>query len=104
MTFHIFLLQEDEDVEKNDEIIIPDNNIPPVSTFDEAFRSEVTELWSSGQGDRQTNIEMDSAKEELVRNAMANFSLPLSAIPPWAKHIPEEEWKQQLIIQINLKK
>lgn len=97
-------MQEDENVEENNEMTLPDSNIPVVSTFDHAFRTEVTELWSSTHSNRQTNIEMDSAKEELVRNAMANFSLPLSAIPPWAKHIPEEEWKQQLISQINLKK
>lgn len=102
--FIIFFVQDSSSSEENNEVIIPSSNIPAVSTFDQALRSEVSELWSTAHSSRLPNIEMDCAKEELIRNALANFTLPSSAIPSWAKDIPEEEWKQQLIQQINLKK
>ena len=34
---------------------------------------------------------------ESIKKAMSGFSLPTSAVPEWAKHIPEDIWKSELI-------
>jgi hypothetical protein len=44
---------------------------------------------------------MGSQQVEQVKAAMANFSLPASAIPGWASAVPEEQWKQQLLNRIQ---
>ncbi len=33
----------------------------------------------------------------LIKSVMMNIQLPSSAIPEWAKKIPEEKWKQPLV-------
>ncbi len=38
-----------------------------------------------------------------IKAAMSGFSLPSSAIPEWAKHIPENIWKSKLIDGIRTK-
>lgn len=61
--------------------------------------AELREVWSgSSNGD---SIEMGSERAEEVKAAMANFALPLSAIPDWASAVPEEQWKQQLLDRIQ---
>ena len=61
--------------------------------------AELREVWSgSSNGD---SIEMGSEWVEEVRAAMANFALPLSAVPDWASAVPEEQWKQQLLDRIQ---
>ncbi|PNF16766.1 hypothetical protein B7P43_G00885 [Cryptotermes secundus] len=68
-------------------------------SFENERRSELREVWSgSSHGD---SIEMGSEQAERVRAAMANFSLPASAIPSWASAVPEEQWKQQLLDRIQ---
>lgn len=67
--------------------------------FENERRAELKEVWSgSSNGD---SIEMGSERAEEVRAAMANFALPLSAVPDWASAVPEEQWKQQLLDQIH---
>uniref|UniRef100_A0A023G751 Male-enhanced antigen 1 n=1 Tax=Amblyomma triste TaxID=251400 RepID=A0A023G751_AMBTT len=36
------------------------------------------------------------AQIQAIQAAMAGFELPSSHVPPWAKDVPEEEWKQCL--------
>jgi hypothetical protein len=68
-------------------------------SFENERRSELREVWSgSSRGD---SIEMGSEQAERVTAAMANFSLPASAIPGWASAVPEEQWKQQLLDRIQ---
>lgn len=67
--------------------------------FENERHAELKEVWSgSSNGD---SIEMGSERAEEVRAAMANFALPLSAIPDWASAVPEEQWKQQLLDRIQ---
>ena len=33
----------------------------------------------------------------LIKSVMRNIQLPSSAIPEWAKKIPEDKWKQPLV-------
>lgn len=37
-----------------------------------------------------------AAQIQAIQAAMAGFELPSSHVPPWAKDVPEEEWKQCL--------
>ena len=34
---------------------------------------------------------------EEIKQAMSGFSLPSSSIPQWAKQVPEDVWKNELI-------
>lgn len=36
------------------------------------------------------------AQIQAIQTAMAGFELPSSHVPPWARDVPEEEWKQCL--------
>jgi hypothetical protein len=67
--------------------------------FENERRAELREIWSGlSSGD---SIEMGNERAEEVKAAMANFALPVSAIPEWASAVPEEQWKQQLLDQIQ---
>nr|XP_037271988.1 male-enhanced antigen 1-like [Rhipicephalus microplus] len=39
---------------------------------------------------------LGQAQIQAIQAAMAGFELPSSHLPPWAKDVPEEEWKQCL--------
>lgn len=39
---------------------------------------------------------LGQAQIQAIQAAMAGFELPSSHVPPWAKDVPEEEWKQCL--------
>lgn len=45
-----------------------------------------------------------SAQVELVRRAMAGFSLPAINIPEWAKDLSEDEWQKTLETTVQKKK
>lgn len=61
--------------------------------------SETIEVWSSPHN--RSNIDMDADKINQVKSMMASFTLPVTAIPEWAKAISEEQWKEQLIGRIK---
>ena len=50
-------------------------------------------VWSSPQEDR---LSLDGNKVEEIKSVMASFTLPQSAIPPWAQNISDEDWKNQI--------
>ncbi|OAD60111.1 hypothetical protein WN48_06577 [Eufriesea mexicana] len=60
---------------------------------------ETVEVWSTSYN--RSNIDMDADKINQVKSMMASFTLPISAIPEWAKAISEEQWKEQLIGRIK---
>ena len=39
----------------------------------------------------------------LIKSVMTNIQLPSSAIPEWAKKIPEDKWKQPLVSALQQK-
>ncbi|XP_076767040.1 male-enhanced antigen 1 [Xylocopa sonorina] len=61
--------------------------------------SETIEVWSPPYN--RSNIDMDADKINQVKSMMASFTLPITAIPEWARAISEEQWKQQLIGRIK---
>ncbi len=49
------------------------------------------------------NIVLDPSKIDLISNIMSNINLPSNFTPDWAKSIPEQIWKKNLIENINAK-
>ncbi|KAG8228305.1 hypothetical protein J437_LFUL007023 [Ladona fulva] len=45
--------------------------------------------------------EMDPELMEQVKTAMSGFTLPLTAVPNWAFHVPEEEWRSHLVERMH---
>lgn len=91
---------EDEYEEGNENSIIDRNSGGYFPEIEPIHRTLVQEVWS-GPPPEHVDIEMDSAKANEVKLAMANFTLPSSSIPDWAANIPEEQWKEQLINRIQ---
>lgn len=42
-----------------------------------------------------------SDKADLIKSAMKNFVLPVSACPDWAKQVPEDKWKEHLLSKLK---
>ena len=57
-------------------------------------------MLQSFQEDVKREITLTSDKVDTIKDAMKNFTLPLAAIPPWAKDISEDDWKSKLISKI----
>ena len=49
------------------------------------------------------NILLDTNKTAEILNVMNNFKLPPTSIPTWAKEIPEDQWKNDLLQKIRLR-
>ncbi|XP_033315099.1 male-enhanced antigen 1 [Bombus bifarius] len=73
--------------------------ISPILESQNDCMSETIEVWSSPHN--RSNIDMDADKINQVKSMMASFTLPVTAIPEWAKAISEEQWKEQLIGRIK---
>ena len=52
--------------------------------------------------DHKDKINLDGSKVESIKTAMAQFSLPDTSIPPWAKRMSDVEWadmvKKKLVV------
>ncbi|KAM3964171.1 uncharacterized protein ACR2FA_001652 [Aphomia sociella] len=88
----------DEDPENNEERHAVNNHVPPIESMDTTLAREV---WSTPPAD---SIQMDNERAQQVMTAMANFALPQTSIPDWAKSITEEQWKQTLNDRIEILK
>lgn len=49
------------------------------------------------------SISLDSSKISLISDIMSNIKLPLNSTPEWAKSLPEQVWKKNLIENLNAK-
>lgn len=75
----------------------PDNKVPvhlQVPDLPKAKKDDI--LWNH-PAPEMDRLQLDSAQLSKVKSAMAGFQLPRANIPDWARHIPEDEWKQQLV-------
>lgn len=54
---------------------------------------EQAAIWNSPKIDR---FNLDGSKVEEIKSVMASFTLPQSAIPPWAQNLSDEDWKNQV--------
>lgn len=50
------------------------------------------------------DILLDETKSKQIVNLMSQFRLPESSIPEWAKQMPEDKWKKNLLDSLNAKK
>ncbi|KAG0714867.1 Retrovirus-related Pol polyprotein from type-1 retrotransposable element R2 [Chionoecetes opilio] len=56
---------------------------------------ETAVMWNSNLP-APDRLQLDCGKVEQIKSAMASFTLPQSAIPPWAQNLSDEEWKSQV--------
>lgn len=49
-------------------------------------------------------IHLDESTSRQINNLMQNFKLPDASIPTWAKLVPEDVWKKNLLDCLNAKK
>ena len=80
---------EQEVCTDNDDDLQTETSQDDNGTFAEASASTA---FSSTQ-----NTQMGEDEINLIKSVMRNIQLPSSAIPEWAKKIPEEKWKQPLV-------
>lgn len=85
---------DDSDNEFHNAEIIPEPQAPcPEAEIER-------EVWSAPRP-TELNIELDTTKTEQILSAMAAILLPTSAIPDWAQNVPEEKWKEDLLVKIR---
>ncbi|GJQ87615.1 hypothetical protein Trydic_g17443 [Trypoxylus dichotomus] len=90
---------DDQEIAVHEEHVIEDipdtasATLPPLTRMEDTL---VQEVWS-GTPASVVDITMDKEKEEEVKQAMLNITLPPSSIPAWANMVPEEEWKDHLM-------
>ncbi len=68
---------------------------------DQLFEADVFERKNTLEPEE---IHLDEAKSQQINNLMSNFKLPDSSVPEWAKLVPEDVWKQNLLDSLNAKK
>lgn len=76
------------------------NDLPKIRSIDEEVESEV---WGQPRP-KELEIILDTSKTEQILTAMSAIKLPVSAIPGWAKDVPEESWKNDLLQRIRDRK
>lgn len=74
-----------------------DQDPPTIYSFETDFFERKSCLESE-------EIVVDDAKSKQISQLMSGFKLPESSIPDWAKHVPENVWKQNLLESIQAKK
>ncbi|XP_058817896.1 uncharacterized protein LOC131681205 [Topomyia yanbarensis] len=58
------------------------------------------DVWNAPRPE-ELNIELDGAKSNQILNVMAAIQLPNLSVPDWAKGIPEDKWKEDLLLRIR---
>lgn len=99
---------EDDDVDTVESIkgsteepsLCEGNEFPKITTVDQEVESEV---WGQPRP-KELEIPLDTNKTEQILTAMATIKLPNTAIPNWAKDVPEESWKNDLLQRIRERK
>lgn len=84
----------------DEEPAVPASNVPSITTCDQEIQREI---WAVPRPPN-ANIDLDTSKTETIMHIMSGFALSSSIIPPWAKEIPEQEWKEDLLQRIRQRK
>ncbi|XP_058057505.1 uncharacterized protein LOC131208700 isoform X2 [Anopheles bellator] len=58
------------------------------------------DVWNAPRPD-ELNIDIDANKAAEIVTVMASIKLPTTAVPDWARGVPEEEWKENLLQRIR---
>ncbi|CAB4043280.1 male-enhanced antigen 1 [Paramuricea clavata] len=104
---YISLAQNEDDVVNNDieqaeqeastESTDDSDEKPTVNPQDCEEHETVAEVSTSSAFSSTQNSQMGEDEINLIKSVMRNIQLPSSAIPEWAKKIPEDKWKQPLV-------
>ncbi|XP_060530799.1 uncharacterized protein LOC132704660 [Cylas formicarius] len=73
-----------------------------LSAIEPAGVSVSRDVWSYPPP-KESDIELSDSKIDEVKQVMQSVLLPPTAVPEWAKNIPEEKWKEHLINKIQNK-
>ncbi|XP_001357013.3 uncharacterized protein [Drosophila pseudoobscura] len=74
-----------------------DPNMPPIESSDIEIERQV---WNEPRP-QELQMELDKTRTEQILKAMSTISLPNITVPDWAKGVPEERWKLELLERIN---
>ncbi|VDM34711.1 unnamed protein product [Hydatigera taeniaeformis] len=58
-------------------------------------------LWRTPMGEDDRRIPLSEEKAAEIKACLRDFKLPDANLPLWAKQIPEEVWKQQLLLHLS---
>uniref|UniRef100_A0A182NEA5 Menorin-like domain-containing protein n=1 Tax=Anopheles dirus TaxID=7168 RepID=A0A182NEA5_9DIPT len=91
-------MENDQDLEAMD---TPENEPIGLDTAN-TINAELlnVDVWNAPRPN-ELSIEIDSSKAAEIVNVMAGIKLPTMAVPEWARGIPEEEWKENLLQRIR---
>jgi hypothetical protein len=80
----------------------------PVKTSSESLLPTLnlleTDVFKNRQSLECEDISIDDNKSREITNLMSDFKIPEQNVPQWAKEIPEDLWKRNLISTLNCKK
>ncbi|EDW45492.1 uncharacterized protein LOC6617351 [Drosophila sechellia] len=74
-----------------------DPNMPDIEPADVEIERQV---WSEPRP-RELQMDLDKTRTEQILKAMSTITLPNITVPEWAKGVPEEHWKHELLDRIN---
>ncbi|EDW03342.1 uncharacterized protein LOC6562414 [Drosophila grimshawi] len=82
------------------EVIYGDPNMPSIESADAEIERQV---WNEPRP-QELQMELDKMRTEQILKAMSKITLPNVTIPDWAKGVPEERWKLELLERIQTRK
>ncbi|XP_017061093.1 uncharacterized protein LOC108101303 [Drosophila ficusphila] len=74
-----------------------DPNMPDIEPADVEIERQV---WSEPRP-RELEMDLDRTRTDQILKAMSTITLPNIQVPDWAKGVPEERWKHELLDRIN---
>ncbi|XP_058454633.1 uncharacterized protein LOC131432407 [Malaya genurostris] len=89
---------KDNDTESNEMIV--SHNVSTSSAYQSNPDFFNVDVWNAPRP-VELNIELDGVKENQILNAMAAIQLPNLSVPDWATGIPENAWKEDLLLRIR---
>ncbi|XP_060666319.1 uncharacterized protein LOC132798470 [Drosophila nasuta] len=88
----------DEDIDlMTAEVTHGDPNMPPIESADAEIERQV---WNEPRP-QELQLELDKTRTEQILKAMSKITLPNITVPDWAKGVPEERWKHELLERIQ---
>ncbi|EDW13151.1 male-enhanced antigen 1 [Drosophila mojavensis] len=91
----------DEDIDlMTAEVTHGDPNMPAIESADAEIERQV---WNEPRP-QELQMELDKARTEQILKAMAKITLPNITVPDWAKGVPEERWKHELLERIQTRR
>ncbi|XP_022227900.2 uncharacterized protein LOC111077790 [Drosophila obscura] len=92
------LPEDDEDIDLTTAPVTHgDPNMPPIECADIEIERQV---WNEPRP-QELQMELDKTRTEQILKAMSTITLPNITVPDWAKGVPEERWKLDLLERIN---